>query len=53
MDWYTARQADRARKLAINPVSFPAEERLITDLQRSMFAAGKHIRDGGLRAGQP
>ena len=45
--------ADRARKLATNPVSFPAEERVFTDLQRSMLAAGKHVRDAGLPAGQP
>ena len=53
IDWYTARQTDRARKLATNPVSFPAEERVFTDLQRSMLAAGKHVRDAGLPAGQP
>jgi phospholipase C len=53
IDWYTSRQTDRARKLATDPVSFPAEERVFTDLQRSMLAAGKHIRDAGLPAGQP
>ena len=53
VDWYTVRQTDRARKLATNPVSFPAEERVFTDLQRSTLAAAKHIRDAGLPDGQP
>lgn len=53
IDWYAARQSDRGHKLATNPVSFPAEERVFTDLQRSMLSAGKHVRDRGLPAGQP
>lgn len=53
VEWYTARQTDRARKLATDPVSFHAEERVFTDLQRSTLAAAKHIRDAGLPAGQP
>ena len=53
IDWYTARQTDRAQKLATNPVSFPAEERVFTDLQRSMLAAGQTVRQAGLPAGQP
>jgi phospholipase C len=53
VEWYVSRQAARARKLATNPVSFPAEDRVFTDLQRSMLAAEKHIRDAGLPTGQP
>ncbi len=51
--WYTARQTNRAHKLATNPVSFPAEEREFTDLQRSILAAEAHIRCAGLPQGQP
>jgi phospholipase C len=53
VEWYTARQTDRARRLATNPVSFAAEDRVFTDLQRSMLAAEKHLRDAGLPTGQP
>ena len=53
LDWYVARQADRARKLVTDPVAFPAEERMFTDLQRSMLAAEKSARGAGLPAGQP
>jgi phospholipase C len=53
VEWYTARQTDRALKLATNPVSFPAEQRMFTDLQRSMLAAGNNVRQAGLPAGQP
>jgi phospholipase C len=53
INWYTGRQTDRSHKLVTNPVSFAAEERVFTDLQRSMLAAAKHVRDAGLPAGQP
>ena len=53
VEWYTARQGDRAHKLATKPVSFPAEERMFTDLQRSMLAAGNSVRQAGVPAGQP
>jgi hypothetical protein len=53
VDWYTARQTDRAHRLATKPVSFPAEERVFCDLQRSILAAEQHIRTAGLSTGQP
>jgi phospholipase C len=53
VQWLSARHAQRAQKLATDPVAFPAEERLFTDLQRAMLAAEEHLRSNGLTPGQP
>ena len=51
--WLTQRHAERALKLAQNPVSFHAETTIFTDLQHNMLAAEQHLRDRGLPHGQP
>jgi phospholipase C len=51
--WLAARHAGRAQKLAGAPVSFPAEQRLFTDLQRSTLGAAKYLHDQGHPPGQP
>jgi phospholipase C len=51
--WLAERHSQRAQKLATDPVSFPAEQRLFTDLQVGMIAAGQHMRGRGLPAEQP
>lgn len=51
--WLADRRRTRAEKLLTDPVSFPAEQRLLTDLQRGTIEAEKHIRDRGLPPGQP
>jgi hypothetical protein len=53
VNWLAARHATRAQKLMGDPVSFPAEERLFTDLQRNMIAVEQHLRGNGLPPGQP
>jgi phospholipase C len=53
VQWLAARHAGRAQKLMTEPVSFPAEERLFTDLQRNMIALEQHLRGNGLPPGQP
>lgn len=53
IDWYTSRQAARAHRFATNPVAFPAEQRVFTDLQRSMLAGEQRLRRAGLPVGQP
>ncbi len=54
VQWVVGRHAERARRLATAPVPFPAEQRVFTDLQRSMLAAERHLRtDAHLPWGQP
>jgi phospholipase C len=53
VQWLTQRHSQRAQKLATDPVSFPAEQRLFTDLQVGMIAASHHLRSRGLPADQP
>jgi hypothetical protein len=52
--WVSGRHADRATKVATDPVPFKAEDRVFTELQHNMIAAEQHIREqGGLPVGQP
>lgn len=53
VQWLAVRGAQRGEKLATDPVSFPVERRLFTDLQRGMLTAERHLRDRGLPPGQP
>ena len=54
VQWVAGRHAQRATKVATDPVPFKAEERVFTDLQHNMIAAEQHIREhGGLPTGQP
>jgi phospholipase C len=53
VQWLADRRAGRAQKLANDPISFHAEERLFTDLQRGMLAAEQHLHSTGHPAGQP
>jgi phospholipase C len=53
VQWLADQHAQRAQKLATDPVAFPAEERLFTDLQLSMLTAEQHLRNAGLPPVQP
>jgi phospholipase C len=53
VDWVADRQAERSRKVLTEPLPFPAEARLFTDLQHGMLAAEQHIRGHGLELGHP
>jgi phospholipase C len=53
VQWLADRHAQRAQKLATDPVAFPAEHRLFTDLQRAMLAAEQHLHNAGLPSAHP
>jgi phospholipase C len=53
VEWLADRRAKRAVKLATDPVSFPAEQRRFTDLQRAMIGTEQHLRTSGLPPTQP
>jgi phospholipase C len=53
VSWLTARHTKRTEKLVSDPVAFPAEARLFTDLQRSTLAAARYLHDQGHPPGQP
>jgi phospholipase C len=51
--WLSERHAKRGQKLVTDPVSFPAEQRLFTDLQVGMLTAEQHLHSRGHPPGQP
>ena len=53
VEWLATRHSQHAERLVADPVAFPAEERLFTDLQRSMLTAAQHVRGEGLPPHQP
>jgi phospholipase C len=53
VQWVAGRHAQRATKVATDPVPFNAEDRIFTELQHNVIAAEQHIRDQGLPPGQP
>jgi phospholipase C len=53
VQWVAGRHAQRATKVATDPVPFNAEDRIFTELQYSIIVAEQHIREQGLAPGQP
>jgi phospholipase C len=53
VQWVAGRHAQRATKVATDPVPFNAEDRIFTELQHNIIAAEQHIREQGLAPGQP
>ncbi len=53
VSWLAQRQAQRALNVLTRVVPFKTEDRLFTDLQHSMLAAERELRDRGLPHGEP
>ncbi len=53
VEWLASCHRARTQRLLAEPVRFPAEQRLFTDLQRLMISAERELRNKGLPLGHP